>query len=395
MGYDELRTSVAPEQPETLENPGKLYFKDDHIFINEHEKGVHVFDNSDPSDPRNVTFINIPGNVDISIKGDILYADSYVDLVAIDISNLEDIKEIDRMEDVFPYMIPEYNTSYKVDEVDVEKGIVVGWEVDEVDQEVEFNQHQYPVHAKFDYTLEATNTGFSRSSVSGSVGNSSIGIGGSMARFTIFENTLFALHNSSLKLFDLSNPSELLSNGEHFIGNGMETLFPYNKHLFIGTQTGMLIYDISTPTNPEYVSSYSHIRSCDPVVVDDEYAYVTLRDGNNCGETVNQLDVIDIEKYSQPFLIKSYPMTHPHGLGIDDKVLFICDGDAGLKIYDASDPYKITKNHLVTFGNINAYDVIPVNDVLLMIGKDGFYQYDYSDVYNITELSHIPVTQQD
>ena len=395
MSYEALRTSVNQDEPFQLNNPGKLYFKDNYIFINENQEGVHVIDNSDPSDPINVTFINIPGNVDISIKDNILYADSYVDLVAIDISNLEDITEVDRMEDVFPYVIPYYDVAYQIENVDEQKGIVVDWKVKEVEKTVDYNQPRYPVYPRYDYMGSLESMSPVKMNSSGSGGTSSFGIGGSMARFTIAENTLYALHQNSLKIFDITSPTNMLNNGDKAIGWGMETIFPYNDHLFIGTQTGMLIYNISTPTNPIHVSTFNHIRSCDPVVVDEEYAYVTLRDGNNCGETVNQLDVVNIKNYNNPFLVKSYPMTNPHGLGIDDKILFICDGDAGLKIYNATDPKKIKENHLITFSDLNTYDVIPVNDILLMIGGDGFYQYDYSDIYDISLLSHIPVLREE
>ena len=66
-------------------NPGKIYFKEGYIFINEELKGIHVIDNRNPENPQNIGFIEIPGNVDIAIKNNTLYADSYIDLGAIDI----------------------------------------------------------------------------------------------------------------------------------------------------------------------------------------------------------------------------------------------------------------------------------------------------------------------
>jgi hypothetical protein len=84
-------------------------------------------------------------------------------------------------------------------------------------------------------------------------------------------------------------------------------------------------------------------------------------------------------------------MDEPYGLGIDDNILFICDGSAGLKIYDASDPMSIDQNKIKQYSEIDAWDVIPLGDVLLMIGSDGLYQYDYTDLENIRELSVIPI----
>lgn len=393
MSYGELRSSVVEEAPRPLNNPGKIYFKDGYIFINENKEGVHVIDNTDPTDPNNVTFIKIPGNADIAIKGNTLFADSYVDLVAIDITDLHNIKEIGRMENAFPYTIPPFEYGYRTESINEDEGVVVGWKVKKIEKEIKDHGQEYPIDKWYGFSNSLETMAPIRSGASG--GANAHGIGGSMARFTISKNILYVLNTQSLKLFDVTSSENILANGEFNIGSGMETVFPYNEHLFIGTQTGMLIYNISEPTNPVYVSSFAHIRSCDPVVVDENYAYVTLRDGNNCGETVNQLDVVNIEDYKQPYLMKSYPMVHPHGLGIEDELLFICDGDAGLKIYNTGDPYKIKDNHLVTFGDIHAYDVIPVNDILLMIGNDGFYQYTYSGQQQISLLSHIPVSKKE
>ena len=89
--------------------------------------------------------------------------------------------------------------------------------------------------------------------------------------------------------------------------------------------------------------------------------------------------------------MKSYAMSEPYGLGIDEKTLFVCDGQAGLKIYDATDPLRIDMNMLKNYTNLKAYDVIPYNNILIMIAQDGIYQYDYADLQNIRLLSKIPI----
>ncbi|HHN47860.1 MAG TPA: hypothetical protein ENN08_02830, partial [Bacteroidales bacterium] len=50
-------------------------------------QGIHVVDNSNPASPQIISFIAIPGNYDLAIRGNILFADSYIDLVALDISD--------------------------------------------------------------------------------------------------------------------------------------------------------------------------------------------------------------------------------------------------------------------------------------------------------------------
>jgi hypothetical protein len=153
----------------------------------------------------------------------------------------------------------------------------------------------------------------------------------------------------------------------------------------------MVIYDISNPLVPTSRVFFNHARSCDPVIVDDTLAYVTLRSGTTCGGTINCLDVVNVKNLSQPKLLISYPLVNPHGLGKDGDILFVCDGTAGLKIYDAADPKQISSHLIYTYPNINAYDVIPLGSVLVMIGDDGLYQYNYSNILNITLLSKISV----
>lgn len=156
----------------------------------------------------------------------------------------------------------------------------------------------------------------------------------------------------------------------------------------------MHILDVTTPSNPVKVSTYEHVRVCDPVVVQDDLAYVTLRSGTQCEGFTNQLEVINIEDLTSPQLLEVYPMTNPHGLGIDEQMLFICDGDDGLKVYDASDITRIDERQLAHYAGINAHDVIPFNNVLIMIGKDGIYQYDYSNPQDVKFLSKIEVTNE-
>jgi hypothetical protein len=221
--------------------------------------------------------------------------------------------------------------------------------------------------------------------------DSATGEGGSMARFAISGEYLYTLSGENLRLFDIHNtymPAEVKSLP---IGSGVETLFPYGNFLFFGTTTGMLIFDKTDPTSPKFISRYDHITSCDPVVVEDTLAYVTLRTGTNCWRSSNRLEIISLSTITAPKMIAEYPMFNPHGLGIDNGTLFICDGDAGLKIYDATDPLDLVLKK--TYASINAYDVIPEKKLLIMTGEDGIYQYDYSNIDSVKFVSKLEVAK--
>jgi len=118
------------------------------------------------------------------------------------------------------------------------------------------------------------------------------------------------------------------------------------------------IHDITTPATPTLISEFEHGTACNPVIVDGDYAYVTLRGGNGYGATESGLFIIDISDITNPTLKEIYPMDGPYGLGIKDEKLFVCDGDSGLKVYDKTNIEDLVAlNH---FKNINTFDIIPL-----------------------------------
>lgn len=383
----EIRSSVSTLPAHDLEQTGKIYFKDGYLFINEPNEGVHVIDNHDPSNPENIAFINIPGSFDIAVRGNILFSDSYIDLVAIDISDIQNAREVGRIENLFPG----YN-SYGF-YADTQMGIVTDWEaVDKIEEyESDCNNTNYSWGMFYERGIAVDQ--LANFDVSTALAPTNPGMAGSMARFAVVGDYLYAVDQSDLYPVNISNSSGLEAEEKVAINWGIETIFPINNHLFIGAQNGMYIMDISNPARPSWVSSYEHVTSCDPVVVDGDYAYVTLRSGTECQGFTNQLEVIDISNISSPELLYTYDMYNPHGLGKDGDVLFICDGDDGLKVFDASDIGNIGNRLIAHYKDIKTFDIIPFNNIAMMIGEDGLYQYDYSDMNNIVFLSHLQVSR--
>jgi hypothetical protein len=394
MSYEDLRTAISAEQNVDLKNPGKIYFKDNFIFIVEELKGIHIFDNTDPSSPVKKVFIKLPGVVDISISGSIMYADSYVDLVVLDVQDVDNIHETGRIKDILPYTIPPTGNDFPMGYIDQKKGVVVDWELKTIKEKVDPHPYPYPypypVFWEKGLYYDRVNAGGASTGMSGS----GIGAGGSMARFGIKSDVLYVLDHNTIKIFDITNKTNPVKFNDLYPGWGIETMFLTENNMFLGTTNGMVIYDISVPLSPEYKSFFSHATSCDPVIVDDTLAYITLRTGTTCGGTLNSLSVVNIRNLGTPSLVMSYSLTNPHGLGKAGDLLFICDGSAGLKIFDAADPKTITNHLIYNYPGINAYDVIPVGDILVLIGDDGLYQYDYSNVQNISLLSSILVAPE-
>ncbi|MBN2635769.1 MAG: hypothetical protein JXR61_05820 [Prolixibacteraceae bacterium] len=213
------------------------------------------------------------------------------------------------------------------------------------------------------------------------------GTGGSMARFTIVGDYLFTVDNSNLQTFDISSVEDPEYINDQVVGDGVETIFPLNDLLFLGTSSGMYIYDISNEGEATKLSFYQHVVACDPVVSDGEYAYVTLSSVRfSCWQSVDELQIIDLADIQNPLLVKKYQLQHPQGLAIKNDTLWVCDD--GLKIFDVSDKKSLRK--LYHFDDLEAYDVILDHDRALVIGETGFTQYKLEND-TIRQLSEINI----
>ncbi|MGS2725058.1 LVIVD repeat-containing protein [Psychroserpens sp. BH13MA-6] len=365
-----LRSAVEIQSPKPILNVGKVYAYQEFIFINEKFKGVHVLDNSNPTAPQQVSFIYIPGNEDISIKNDYLYADSAIDLVVFDIANISSITEVGRLEDVFEiydYQIPEGADFLDYGEFASDTDVIVGWDLIEERREVSQGDDVFTFDG-----AEAGNT-------------NTIGVGGSLARFQIVSDYLYTVGESQMNTFDISNLLQPNLVSTTYAGWRIETMFHADGYLYLGGDNGMFIHSLGNPASPEFISEFTHWEGCDPVVVDGNYAYLTLRGGNFCGQDQSVLEVIDVTDKSQPQLIGQYELDNPYGLGFKGNHLFVCDGTSGLKVFDKTDPSDVQLLH--AFNDVQATDVIPLNDKLLMISDNALYQYEYVGENTITLLS--------
>jgi len=63
-----FRETIKSQPASEIGVAGKMTLDGNYIYLSEPYKGIHVIDNSDPSSPKNVSFINIPGNEDMAIS---------------------------------------------------------------------------------------------------------------------------------------------------------------------------------------------------------------------------------------------------------------------------------------------------------------------------------------
>ena len=389
----QLAAKVTVESPKDYAEAGKIVTYQNYIFINKPNEGIHVVDNSNPATPVNLHFINIPGSLDLTIIDDHLYSDMFSALVVFDISDviLPDLIEDFTVEDVFyynPYRTldnvsrPEESYAYtQYESIDDSRGIVTGWEV-EIRQEPLEDQIMY---LRLEDTAIAETTSSDQAN-----GFNEVSTAGSMTRFLPIDRYLYTINFNELVLFSIGDNYQPSRFARLDTGTQAETLFQLNNLLFVGSTTGMLMYDVTSPSNPNYLNSIEHFRSCDPVVADENYAYVTLRGGTNCFTETNELQIIDIRTPEELSVVARQVMFNPHGLAIHEDYLLVCDGTAGLKVVDVSNREQ---PEILSTDNIPfAYDIIVDFPSALVVGEGVLYQYDLSNLPEIVKTNELVLT---
>jgi len=230
----------------------------------------------------------------------------------------------------------------------------------------------------------------------GSGDGGSDGINGSYTAMIAVDDRLYYVDNTTLFTSDISNPANIQVIDQQDVGNNIETLFHRKGLIFIGSGPALYIYELDDNRVPQRVSETVYERfsqdmvPCDPVVADDQYAYVTLSSNipdifaNGCQRftPVNELRIYDITDIETPMLVSTTDMTEPKGLAVDGDILFVCDSAAGLKVYDVSD--RVNPQLLYSFEDEETYDVIARGGLLVVTGPSAIMEYDYSDISNMS-----------
>ncbi len=135
MGYapvyhtDSARSKVSTIAPQPIVEAGKIYVRENTLFQVENGQGIHVLDISQPDQPEKLAFIVVEGAQELSIIDNILYTNSYNDLLVIDISDLHQAVLLNRVANTFKLQQHDRPPESGYFECpDPEKGTVIGWQ---------------------------------------------------------------------------------------------------------------------------------------------------------------------------------------------------------------------------------------------------------------------------
>lgn len=362
----EIRQTPLLGQARPIENAGKIFISDKLLLVGEEDKGIHVFNNTDPENPVAQAFITIPGNKEFYVDGNSLFAESYYDMLKVDLTDATQPQLVTRIENAIS--TPIYNSLGEA---------AVSFDFAVVTEKVDKNSNIYEElwnnsELYFDYE----NRLIPESAVPSSfAGNSSNQIG-SVNRIAALDGSLYVISRSNLSIYDSENFQQIYNQS---VGRNMETVYPMGDRLFIGTNNSVDIYNVSDPSNPELESNFWHATSCDPVFpVNENTAYATLRTGEfvECPGDVNSLVVLDISSMNFVQQFQEIEMISPFGLTMIGETLYVGEGENGLKIFDASDERNLRLERWDQ--SVEAYDVLAhptLSHILLIAGPDGLSQY--------------------
>lgn len=335
------------------DEPAKIWLTGNLLLRAVPDEGITLYDIAQPVSPRILGSISLVGNHDIAVAGTTLYADSAEALLVYNIANPAQPVRVGKVDTVFnrwqaymPVAIDDYGGG---------SGCNPGC-----------NTVQY------DAAPVAT------------ANNSQ---GGSLARFAVVGNNLYCIDEAALVALDISTPTAPRYLSRTWMSWTIETLFPVDSLLFIGGTSGMSIYSIANPAQPSFVSEFQHARVCDPVVVEGDTAYVTLRGGSACGGYTNQLDILDISTVTAPRLLTSVPLTGPYGLTVRNGVVVVCDGNGGLRTIDTRAAGGPKQTGVVA--GLVPHDVILRDSLLVVTADDGYHLYNATDLAALRQFSRI------
>ncbi len=123
----DFETSVSLKNAMAIGTSGKIYVKDNLLFINELNKGFHVFDNSDPANPQPIKFLAAPGSTDLAIRENMVYINQATDLIAVNYNATTNTANlVKRIPNTFPSLrSPDGFDAYSIPE----NSVLVDWKL--------------------------------------------------------------------------------------------------------------------------------------------------------------------------------------------------------------------------------------------------------------------------
>lgn len=376
----EIRDVPLVASAKSINDPGKIFIGDKFILIGEKEEGIHVFDNTNPNNPTAISFLQLPMTREFYVDGDFIYAEGHYDFMKIDMTDMYNPQLKNRVE----YAFGESHENGEGQDI-------IGFNYETVTETFELGSEEAEAleedsYLYYDYMDQLIPVSTVPSSFVGAGGD----VKGTMNKITTLNDYAYVVGNYEIFVFSDQGSDMTLVNRVYTQSGDVETIYPYDNYLYLGTQSSMELYSTSNPESPSEVSTYWHPTSCDPVLPTGDVAYLTLRSADNsgCSGDENTLTVIDMTDVFDPQPLNVIALDSPYGMGVDADYLWVGQGTNGLSVFDNTDANN--PQFIKTFTNVQGYDVIPnpyVTDAIYVTGDNGMEMFSVD--YNTMTLTPI------
>ncbi len=339
--------AARTDRSSCLVSPMSMYVAGEWLFVSDEGSGIHVYAAARGSAPAYQGTIPLSGNSGVAVRDSVIYANSYGSILALRL-----------------------NADCTADTLAI------------------VYEAPYCCTMPIDYIDEQYHSGWgcacSRAVEYDAVPLSS-GTGSSYAVFAVIDTFLYYVDGMSLVSMSVAVPESPRLLSTTYLSWDLETLFPTEDYLFVGAATGMYILNRRQyPATPTLISTFVHARACDPVVVQDTIAYLTLRSGTACGAFENALIAVSIADPSSPYELGRTIPNQPYGLAVQDTLCYVGLGHSGYSLYDVTRPDSLL--HVATWSTPATKDFIWDSTQLYLMGFSQIAAYDVSDPANPVRL---------
>jgi len=193
---------------------------------------------------------------------------------------------------------------------------------------------------------------------------------------------------SKMWLINVQNPTtpSLVASVEVAPGTTCEGIATSGTYAYVAAgDAGFRIYDISTPSNPLFVTSIDSLEYCESVVISGQYAYVAAG---------TRSFIIDITNPASPTYVgrmTGYGGYHQY-VNVRSGYAYICNYDAGMQIVNVTNPASPVNVMEVPSGYRTARIIFDGNYGYAAIGDAGVAIYNTVNPASPTFVTQIQTT---
>jgi len=200
-------------------------------------------------------------------------------------------------------------------------------------------------------------------------------IDGNFNDIAVRGDRLYTLVDTSLKIYDINNPSSLKFLAGYDTKRKAEKIAVYKDYVYIADTEGGALFLSVADINDIYVKlSYNSKEH-------QNYGVVVKEDISYEADGTKGLNIVDISDPYNAFIISTFSnLSDARDIAIKDDYLYIADGKEGLKIVNISDiknPYLIKDYDTSGF----AFDIKIKDDIAYIADKNSLETIDISNPF--------------